>query len=139
MVKIFGVYEEESTKRHNEELLIKMFKSFEFGHVNYKIIKEYGVGHIKIETLNRKRIASSKNITVCFSGQLFEHQKNQKTKKETDEKYILNEYLKSGLNFVKRLNGVFVFSIYDKKKNKVYLINDRYGMKPIYYYADTKK
>ena len=35
------------------------------------------------------------------------------------------------------LDGMFAFSIIDKKKNKIYIARDFFGEKPLYYYKEN--
>ena len=44
-------------------------------------------------------------------------------------------YLKSGENFINKINGYFSIYILDKQKNILLLIKDLIGLKPIYYYV----
>ena len=62
--------------------------------------------------------------------------KNKQIKSDTE--VILKLYLKFGISFLDKLNGMFAISIYDKRKNFLYLIKDRFGIKPLYY-SNTKK
>ena len=38
-----------------------------------------------------------------------------------------------GIDFVKKLNGMFAIAIYDKFNKKFFLIRDRVGIKPLFY------
>ncbi len=51
----------------------------------------------------------------------------------SDTEAILHGYDKWGIDVLQRLRGMFALVIFDKKRNKVFLIRDRLGIKPIYY------
>ena len=59
-------------------------------------------------------------------------------KTNSDSEIIPYAYEVWVINFVKRLNGMFSIAIYDKSKNFFYLIRDRLGIKPLYYYEYNK-
>ena len=40
---------------------------------------------------------------------------------------------KWGPIFVDKLNGMFAIALYDKSNDKLLLMRDRYGIKPLYY------
>ncbi len=44
--------------------------------------------------------------------------------------YLYDEY---GIDFINKLNGMYSIALYDKKEEKVFLIRDRLGIKPLYY------
>ncbi|MBL4587613.1 MAG: asparagine synthase (glutamine-hydrolyzing), partial [Flavobacteriales bacterium] len=54
-------------------------------------------------------------------------------KTDTDTEVILSGYLKWGIKVLDRLKGMFAFALFDKRKNKVFLVRDRFGIKPLYY------
>ncbi len=130
MVKLFGILDR---SMNDKELIRSMSNSFGFGKADYASFKNLLIGHIKIPSMNRKGIAEDEKAIICFTGELF----NDITKSE--EEFILESYNESGTGFVEKLNGTFVFMIYDKKNDKLFIINDRYGMKPLYYYSDKEK
>ena len=39
-----------------------------------------------------------------------------------------------GHKFLEHLNGIFSFIIFDKKRNKVFIARDRFGVKPLFFY-----
>ncbi len=51
----------------------------------------------------------------------------------TDTELILLSYLEYGRDFVKRLNGVFAFAVWDPKDEALLLYRDRSGIKPLFF------
>lgn len=51
----------------------------------------------------------------------------------------LSLYEKNGCDFLKRLNGSFVISLYDEEKNKLFIASDRYGSKNLFYIIDSSR
>jgi len=51
----------------------------------------------------------------------------------SDTEVILNGYIAMGMDFIKLLNGIFAFAIYDEKKNSLLLARDSLGVKPLFY------
>lgn len=68
-----------------------------------------------------------KTLFVALCGHIY----NQNTS-ET----IIAGYEAEGANFFKRLNGDFVFMLYDAQAEKLYLVRDRIGKKVLYWYQD---
>lgn len=50
----------------------------------------------------------------------------------SDTEVILNGYISEGIDFIKKLNGIFSFAIYDSL-NGMYIVRDRLGVKPLFY------
>ncbi len=100
---------------------------------------------LKIMDLSNKSIqpmVDKKNGNVIiFNGAIYNY-KNLKKKyfisenfeSNTDTEVILKLYAKFGIKFVELLNGMFSISLFDKKLNKLFVIRDPYGIKPLYYY-----
>lgn len=51
----------------------------------------------------------------------------------SDTELILCAYIEFGADFVKKLNGIFAFAIYDGSNNTILLYRDRSGVKPLFY------
>ena len=86
------------------------------------------------------------NITgnvIIFNGSIYNYKdlkkkffSNENLKSNTDTEIILKLYSKFGLNFTNYIKGMFAIAIYDKKKNKILIVRDRVGIKPLFYFAN---
>lgn len=54
-------------------------------------------------------------------------------KTNTDTEVILAAYIRWGLDCLQRFNGMFAFAIWDKQEQKLVVVRDRMGIKPLYY------
>jgi asparagine synthase (glutamine-hydrolysing) len=80
---------------------------------------------------------------LAYNGEVynFEHLKKYLEKKyglicwrsSADTEVILEGFSREGIDFFRRLNGTFAFSLYDKDEKKLYLLRDPLGVKPLFY------
>ena len=81
------------------------------------------------------------NYVISYNGEVYNFKKLRKKliklgyefKSQTDSEVVLNAWSEWGQNCVNFLNGMFAFAIWDKKKKTIFLVRDRYGIKPLYY------
>ncbi|MHA1185408.1 MAG: asparagine synthase (glutamine-hydrolyzing) [Candidatus Heimdallarchaeota archaeon] len=52
---------------------------------------------------------------------------------DSDTEVILTGFSVYGFDFIKMMNGMFSFIIWDKEKEELIIIRDRFGIKPLYY------
>ncbi|MEK7434575.1 MAG: asparagine synthase (glutamine-hydrolyzing) [Cyanobacteriota bacterium] len=57
----------------------------------------------------------------------------------SDTEVVLNSYTKYGSECVKKLRGMFSFSIWDDKNDTLFCARDRFGIKPFYYTISNGK
>jgi asparagine synthase (glutamine-hydrolysing) len=114
--------------------------------------KEIFLGHTRLSIIdlssngNQPMFSDDKQIIIVFNGEIYNFEelklkyfKLDSFHSKTDTEVVLKLYQKFGISFINELNGDFALSIYDKKLNKVFLIKDHVGVKPLYYYTDGIK
>jgi len=104
------------------------------------------LGHVRLSIIDTSDAAHQpmwnheKNLCIVFNGEIFNflELKNELLQEgylfdnSSDTEVILQLYQKEGENAFQRLNGFFAFVLYDKNLNKVFIVRDRYGIKPLY-------
>lgn len=86
-------------------------------------------------------------VTVVFNGEIFNFQEIREElvklghtfSSQTDTEVIVHGYEQWGLDCVKRFIGMFAFALWDAKKGRLWLVRDRIGVKPLYYYWKAGK
>ena len=84
-------------------------------------------------------ISPSENLILAANGEIYNHRTLRENcendyafKTQSDCEVILALYQKYGKSFVKKLNGIFAFAIYDKDKNEYFIARDHMGIIPLY-------
>jgi len=109
-----------------------------FAHARLSIIDLSDAG-------NQPMASEDKNYYIIFNGEIYNHLhlreslKFKNFKGHSDTETILYYLIENGIESVNDFNGIFAFAFYDKRKKTVFLARDRYGVKPLYYYKDSKK
>jgi len=52
---------------------------------------------------------------------------------KSDSEIAISLYERHGLDFVNHLRGEFAFALYDRKKEELILVRDRFGIRPLFY------
>ncbi len=90
---------------------------------------------------------SEKKVVAFQNGEIYNYKELQKELETLDYTFISHsdtEVIAHGYDawsvdgLAKKLDGMFAIAIYDKQKNKLFLIRDRFGEKPLYYSFDKE-
>lgn len=110
--------------------------------------KHCGLAHVRLSIID---LASGRQpmvkreggaeFAICYNGELYNMPELKKEllaagesfQTNSDTEVILTAYLHYGKEFVKRLDGIFSFAIWDGRLEKIYLYRDRAGVKPCFY------
>jgi len=114
--------------------------SISLGHTRLSIIDLSDNGH-------QPMFNEDQSIWMVYNGEIYNFdtlradliEKGHFFKSNTDSEVIIHAYEEYGLDCVKKFNGMWAFSIYDKRNNTIILGRDQFGIKPLYYYVDDRK
>ncbi len=104
-------------------------------HVRLSII-DLSTGH---QPMIRKR--ENRSCAIVYNGEIYNMlelkkeliEKGEEFETTSDTEVILAGYLKEGPDFVKRLNGIFAFALWDENLHRLMICRDPIGVKPLFY------
>ncbi len=122
---------------HNKSS-VKLNKNLILYHTRLKIID-------LSDESNQPMRSENQRYTIVYNGELYNFQEIKKEledkgynfKTSGDTEVFLKGFEEYGINFFKKINGIFAVSIYDKKLNFIYFARDYIGVKPLYYTYDN--
>lgn len=97
---------------------------------------------IDVETGHQPIHNEAKTIWTVFNGEIYNFQELRKELEEkrhsfytnhADTEIIVHGYEEYGPDFLHKLNGMFALALWDKEEDKLLLIRDRMGVKPLFY------
>jgi asparagine synthase (glutamine-hydrolysing) len=111
---------------------------FLLGHRRLSILDPTPAGHQPMS--NR-----DKTIWLIYNGEIYNYlelreslrQMEYSFRTNTDTEVLLAAYEHWGERCLEKLDGMWSFVIYDKRKNILFGSRDRFGVKPLYYYQDS--
>ena len=104
------------------------------GHRRLSIIDLSAAGH-------QPMVSTSQQVVLSYNGEVYNFQElrieleslGYQFHSKTDSEVVLNAWAEWGEQSVHKLNGMFAFAIWDKREQSLFLVRDRYGIKPLYY------
>jgi len=82
------------------------------------------------------------NIGIALNGEIYNfaqlraelEQEGERFFSTSDTEVALRAYMRWGMQAVHRFIGMFACAVYDRTRQKLFLLRDRTGIKPLYYY-----
>jgi len=113
----------------------------------YFVDGNVGLGHRRLAIIDLSPAAHQPMLTrdgryvLTYNGEIYNFQElrieletlGYQFHSRSDSEVLLNAYAAWGEKALNRLNGMFAFAIWDKKRKELFLARDRYGIKPLYY------
>lgn len=113
----------------------------------YEFQENVYLGHNRLSIIDLSSDADqpmksvSSNAYIIFNGEIFNYKELKKNlvsvkfKTNSDTEVLLEGYLSEGINFFKKLRGIYAFAIYDNRnEQKIILFRDPSGINPLYIY-----
>ena len=126
---------EESRRQHNLPPLPQSAAwQVAFGHRRLSIIDLSADGH-------QPMIHPASGLAITFNGELYNYieiraeleRAGRSFATHTDTEVILAAWAEWGPECLYRFNGMFAFALLDTKAQKLHVVRDRFGVKPIYW------
>lgn len=110
---------------------------------------QFALGHRRLSLLDLSETGSQpmfnedKSIYSVVNGEIYNYpalksileKKGHVFYSTSDSEVVLHAYEEWGTKMFSHLKGMFAFAIWDEKRQKVLIARDRFGIKPLYYYA----
>ena len=158
MCGIAGIFHSDPSQKIDPQLLVNMAAIQHhrgpdgFG---YKKIDDRGVGfshaRLSIIDLNEQRsrqpfLSQDEQLLLAHNGEFYDYKRiraeltlhGARFRTKSDSEMVLHLYPRYGLDdMLPYLRGEFAFALYDRAKDRLMLVRDRFGIKPLYW-TETK-
>lgn len=136
---------------NDKTLLQKMSSVLKYRGPDYTGFYEdnsISLGHNRLSIIDTSKSGNQpifnedETVLVICNGEIYNYKefkndllsKGHIFKTNSDSEVLVHLYEEYGISFIRQLNGIFSFAIYDLTKKKIILARDHIGVKPLYYY-----
>lgn len=109
-----------------------------------------GFGHRRLSILDLSPLGnqpmSKDGLTIVFNGEIYNFDEIRKEllskgysfQSNSDTEVIIEAYREWGMSSISRFRGMFAYALFDHSQQKLFLVRDRVGVKPLYVYKDEE-
>jgi len=110
-----------------------------------------GLGHRRLSIIDLQGgkqpiFNEDKTVAIVFNGEIYNYgdlarelaSKGHVFGTRSDTETIVHAYEEYGDACVQHLRGMFAFAIWDSRNQRLLIARDRLGIKPVYYYRDSR-
>ncbi|MBN1187823.1 MAG: asparagine synthase (glutamine-hydrolyzing) [Bacteroidales bacterium] len=149
MCGIIGIYKKTALPDQSPELLTKMLARIHYrgpDESGIYVNKHLAFGNVRLSIIDIKSgqqplSSPDGRYWIVFNGEIFNYIELKTElrklgfifKTESDTEVLLNAYIAYGSACLNKLNGQFVFAIWDNEKRALFIARDRVGIRPLFY------
>lgn len=112
-------------------------KGVGLGHRRLAIIDLSSAGH-------QPMVTGDDRFALTFNGEIYNFREirneleglGHSFRSRTDSEVVLHAWAHWGDSCIAKFNGIYAFCIWDSQLEEMWLVRDRYGVKPLYYTVD---
>ncbi|MGD2034127.1 MAG: asparagine synthase (glutamine-hydrolyzing) [Bacteroidales bacterium] len=148
MCGIAGIYNLKDTSV-SEDILKRML-----GRIRYRgpdecgvfVSRNIGIGNVRLSIIDlssgqQPMPNDDRSLWIVYNGEVFNYpelrseleRKEIKFRTDSDTEVVLRYYEQYGEDCLNYFNGQFAFSIWDSRKQELFLARDRMGIRPLFY------
>lgn len=150
MCGIAGLISKNSLTKNEKNDFIRAAKLMEHRGPDYFGVEAYDrllLCHLRLSIIdldprsNQPFHSQSGRYAAVYNGEIYNFEKLKyqfgiQAKTSSDTEIMLESFERAGLDAITQWNGIFACTIFDKEEQVLYLIRDRFGVKPLYIYED---
>ena len=110
-----------------------------------------GLGHRRLAIIDLSQAGQQPmanetgDVVITYNGEIYNFQElrlelealGYRFHSRTDTEVVVHAYEEWGEECVHRFNGMFAFGIWDAARQRLFLVRDRHGVKPLYWYCSN--
>ncbi|MDR8390256.1 asparagine synthase (glutamine-hydrolyzing) [Aliifodinibius sp. S!AR15-10] len=106
------------------------------------LLIHYRLSIMDLDPRSNQPFASNNSDYICsYNGEIYNYKELKSkysipTRTTSDTEVMLETFAKHSYSVVPEWNGIFALGILHKSGEKLYLIRDRFGIKPLYYFEN---
>lgn len=152
MCGIFGIYYFDNSRPVNERVVKDATDVMSHrgpDDSGYYVSGNIGLGHRRLSIIDlsaghQPMANEDSRVITAYNGEIYNFKEIRQeliTKGHTflthcDTEVIVHGYEEWGTECVQKFNGMFGFILWDDRSKKVWVVRDRLGIKPLYYYCN---
>jgi asparagine synthase (glutamine-hydrolysing) len=124
--------------------MAQALKHEDWYQVHLYVNEEVGLGQVSLGLLNPEpQPVWNEDHTLCvvMEGEVYDYEdekqrlieRGHRFQVNNDPEFVLHLYEEYGQDFALKLNGAFVAAIWEPRARRLLVVNDRLGLRPLYY------
>lgn len=149
MPGIAGIVSNNATDAELLDRMMDSIKHKEWQQIDKHVESPFNIARVHLGIFNPEPqpiFNEDKTLCIFMYGKIYGYEEETEKLKDkhkfifgNDPEFCLHAYEEYGKEFVKRLNGSFDIVICNFRKKELIIINDRYGLYPLYYTTNNGK